>query len=159
MARELTLFSDRDDRAAQVQSKFAEFLKKKGLRMTPQRQAILDLLLVSEHHVSQEEIYAKLKARGIGKVTVFRTLKMLETSGLVDSVASPGGKRRYELETGRPHHDHLICVECGRIIEIRWAEVEKIQERACKKIGFRPLYHRHEIFGRCKACDAKVRER
>lgn len=141
--------------AERIRELFREHHRAKGLRLTPQRQAILDHLLAADRHLSQEEIYRALRPRGIGRVTVFRTLKMLLECNLADHVDQPKGPPRYEILRERPHHDHLICVDCGKVLEIRWPEVERIQEKTCRKLGFAPLWHRHELFGRCAECADK----
>jgi Fur family ferric uptake transcriptional regulator len=141
--------------AERMRQVFQEYLKEKGLHYTSQRAAILDHLLAADRHVSQEDIYAALKHRGIGKVTVFRAVKMLEECHLAERVTPPNGRPRYEVTRERPHHDHLVCLDCGGIMEVQWPEVEKIQETTCRKYGFRVVYHRHELFGHCKDCDAK----
>jgi Fur family ferric uptake transcriptional regulator len=138
--------------AERIRGLFKEYLKTQDLMWTTQREAILNHLLAADRHLSLEDIYAALKGRGIGKVTVFRTLKLLEECRLVEKIADSKGVSRYEVEMERPHHDHLICVACGRIIEIQWPQIEKVQEKECRKIGFTVLYHRHELFGRCKDC-------
>ncbi len=138
--------------ADRIRQLFQEYHHAKGLRMTQQRGQILDLLLKANHHVGMEEIYQMLKSKGIGRVTVFRTLKMLEECKLIGRVSSSDGKPRYEVKFERPHHDHLICVHCGSIREIQWPQIEKIQEKTCRDLGFAPLYHKHEVFGRCEAC-------
>lgn len=156
MKEELVYFpswaAGRPGYADRIRELFQEYHHKKGLRMTNQRNQILDYLLRANHHVGMEEIYQALKSHGIGRVTVFRALKMLEECKLVDRVSSSDGKPRFEVKFERPHHDHLICIECGTIREIQWPQIEKIQEKTCRDIGFQPLFHRHEIFGRCKAC-------
>lgn len=153
---ELTFFpswtAGRKGYAERIRQVFEEYSKKKGLFHTPQRAAILNHLLEAERHVSQDEIYAALKSKGIGKITVFRTLKMLEDCHLLEKVQLQDGTFRYEVQMERPHHDHLICVDCGHIMEIQWPEVERAQEKTCRKLGFEILYHRHEIFGRCAEC-------
>lgn len=141
--------------ADRIRQLFQEHHQKKGMRMTQQRNRILDFLLETNHHVGMEEIYQSLKGHGIGRVTVFRALKMLEECQLIDRVNAQDGKPRYEVKYERPHHDHLICVECGAIQEIQWPQVEKIQEKTCREIGFQPLFHRHEIFGRCQNCQRR----
>lgn len=157
--RELVVFAGKAaapaafvDRVHQV---FSEHLAKNGLRLTGQRKAILDLLLASDRHLSQEEIYATLRGRGIGRATVFRTLKTLQECGLVSPVEGRDGTPRFEIDLERPHHDHLICVECGRIQEVRWPDLERIQDETCRKAGFTPKWHRHEIFGLCRSCSRK----
>jgi Fur family ferric uptake transcriptional regulator len=142
---------------ARVLRVFTEHLASHGLRLTGQRRAILDHFLASDHHLSQEEIYQALRGRGIGRATVFRTLKTLQECGLAAQVIGRDGTPRFEINLERPHHDHLICVECGRIQEVRWPALEKIQEETCRKVGFAPQWHRHEIFGRCRDCSRKSR--
>jgi Fur family ferric uptake transcriptional regulator len=143
--------------AARVTAVFAEHLAKNGLRLTDQRRAILDLFLTSDHHLSQEEIYQALRGKGLGRATVFRTLKTLQECGLAAPVVGRDGTPRFEINLERPHHDHLICVDCGRIQEVRWPALEKIQEETCRRAGFVPKWHRHEIFGLCRDCARKPR--
>ena len=134
---------------------FTEHLAKNGLRLTDQRRRILDYLLEADHHLSQEEIYSALRKHGLGRATVFRTLRMLEESGLVNHVVGRKGTPLFEVNIERPHHDHLICVDCGRIQEVSWPKLEEIQESSCREAGFTPLWHRHEVFGRCSDCSKR----
>jgi len=138
------------DRVRQV---FYDHLASHGLRLTAQRTAIVDHLLRSGRHESLEEVYAAVKRSGIGRATVFRTLRMLEECSLVSAIADPKGTKRFELDLERPHHDHLICVRCGRIQEVHWPKLEKIQQTVCREMEFTPQWHRHEIFGLCAACE------
>lgn len=157
-AKELEFFpswtAGRAGYSARIHEVFKQYLAGKKLRDTDQREAILDFLLKAEQHVTQRDIYKALAPRGIGKVTVFRTLKMLEECRLIEPVHSPDGTARYEIKYERPHHDHLVCVECGTIQEVQWPEVERIQDKTCRRLGFAPTYHRHEVFGRCARCRA-----
>ena len=154
-AKELLYFptwtAGRKGYAQRIRLVFGQYLEKQGLRLTAQRQKILDLLLAAERHLSQEEIRQALRKDGVGRVTVFRMLKLLEACRLVEGVNTPSGLR-YEVKSDRPHHDHLICVQCGHIVEIQWPEVERVQDKTCRKLGFSPLWHRHEIFGTCADC-------
>lgn len=153
---ELTCFpawiAGRPGYAEHLRQAFREYLENHGLRLTRQRERILERLLQADRHLGLEEIHRSVRKYGIGRATVFRTLRMLEESRLVDRVTGSGGTSRFEVKLERPHHDHLICVECGGIQEVRWPELEKIQEKTCKRMGFAPSWHRHEIFGRCKRC-------
>lgn len=142
----------RRDYGRRVRRLFSQHLAKSGLRLTSQRRRILDFFLEAERHLGQEEIYAALRRHGIGRATVFRTLKMLEECGLVSQVRGVRGTPRFEVNLERPHHDHLICISCGRIQEVRWPKLEDIQEATCRRVGFTPKWHRHEIFGWCRAC-------
>ncbi|MDE2038774.1 MAG: transcriptional repressor [Elusimicrobia bacterium] len=153
--RELDHFPPQPHRPEYVRRLYDAFrahLAKNGLRLTEQRRLILDYFLGAERHVSQDEIYTALRPRGLGRATVFRTLKMLEQAGLVNHLSGSGGIPRFELNLERPHHDHLICVDCGRIQEVSWPKLERIQERSCREAGFTPKWHRHEVFGLCRDC-------
>ncbi|MFC1678957.1 Fur family transcriptional regulator [Elusimicrobiota bacterium] len=144
--------------AERVREVFSRYLEGKGLLATPQRAAILDRLLAADRHISQEELYAAVRSRGIGKVTVFRTLKLLQECGVLDKVIDGKGRARYEVKSDRPHHDHFVCVRCGGIIEIQWPELEKVQGRIAKKLGVTVLYHKHELFGLCGRCGKAKRD-
>jgi Fur family transcriptional regulator, ferric uptake regulator len=150
--QELDYLPGSKDYVKRIYERFTKHLAGNGLRLTEQRRMILDYFLKAEKHLSQEDIYGALRKHGIGRATVFRTLKMLEECGIVNHVVGSKGTPRFEVEVDRPHHDHLICVSCGRIQEVRWPELEDIQEKTCKKLGFVPKWHRHEIFGKCRDC-------
>ncbi len=156
--KELVFFpswtAGREGYAARIHEVFQKYLVEKGLRHTHQRQKIVDHLLHADSHLTMKDVYLALKGQGIGKVTVFRTLKMLEECRLAERVTSPNGQAKFEIKYERPHHDHLICIECGRIKEVQWPEIERIQSKTCKTLNFSPLWHRHEIFGRCESCQA-----
>lgn len=143
---------DRRGYNQKVYRQFSEYLSRNGLRLTGQRKRILDIFLQAERHLSQEDIYRALRRYGLGRATVFRTLKMLQECRLVDNVIGSSGTPLFEVNLERPHHDHLICISCGRIQEISWPKLEAIQEQGCRKLGFVPKWHRHEIFGRCRVC-------
>jgi len=163
MKNELVFFprwvAGRGGYADRIRELFEEYHKAKGLRLTPQRTRILDTFLKTNHHLGQEELYLILKHEGIGFVTIFRTLKMMEEANILTKVISSDGKAKYEVNYERPHHDHLICIECGTIKEVRWPLIEKIQQKECRKLGFKPTFHRHEVFGRCKSCQERVKSR
>lgn len=149
----------REGYAARIHVVFQQYLADQGLRLTHQRKQIVDFLLHSEQHVTMQEVYLALKGKGIGIVTVFRALKMLEECRLAERVTTPGGRAKFEIKYERPHHDHLICIECGGIREVQWPDVERIQEKTCKAMRFLPIWHRHEIFGRCEVCQSKRSEK
>ena len=144
---------------AGVYATFEHFLGQQSLRLTSQRTAVLQCLLEGKHHLKDDEIYVQARKResGIGRTTVFRTLKLLEQCGLADRVDAADGTPRFELKHDRPHHDHMVCVECGRITEFQSPQMELHQNQAIKDHGFEALWHRHEIFGRCRACAGKRR--
>jgi Fur family transcriptional regulator, ferric uptake regulator len=139
-----------------IRSAFQEYLTKQGLNLTRQREAILKVLMELDVHLDIDQLYDKTKKKdpSIGRATVFRTVKLLQECDLVQEVSSSNGRSKYELKADRPHHDHMICMECGRITEFQSPMMERFQDEAVRRHGFKALWHRHEIFGRCKDCSA-----
>jgi Fur family ferric uptake transcriptional regulator len=133
---------------------FRDYLRKNGLKGTAQREEILVHLMKAGRHLTPEEIFQELRRRDsrLGRATVFRTLKLLEGAGLASHVTLADGRHKYESKHGKPHHDHMICVQCGEALEFSSPAVERIQDRVAARHGFNILWHRHEIFGRCARC-------
>ncbi len=132
-------------------------IKERGLRETSQREGVLRFLAQAKGHLTLEEIYEALRAvhSGIGRATVFRTVKLLEEIGLVTRVTFADGQARYEYAHERQHHDHMICVECGTALEFSSPEIERLQLQVAQDHRFEVRWHRHEIFGRCARCAEK----
>ncbi len=143
---------------ATILQTFQEHLSHQGLKLTHQREEILRCFMAAERHLSVEEIYAASKKQDptIGRATIFRTIKLLQECGLVAEVGSANGRAKFELKGDRPHHDHMICIECGRIIEFQSPMMERFQDGAIRRHGFEALWHRHEIFGRCRDCSKRA---
>jgi Fur family ferric uptake transcriptional regulator len=139
---------------ASILQTFQEHLGRRGLKLTHQREEILRCFMSAQRHLGVDEIYTLLKKQdpSLGRATVFRTVKLLQECALVAEVGSANGRAKFELKADRPHHDHMICVECGRIIEFQSPMMERFQDEAIRRHGFVALWHRHEIFGRCKEC-------
>jgi Fur family transcriptional regulator, ferric uptake regulator len=134
-----------DDRRA---NRIADLCTQQGLRMTGQRRTIARVLSDAADHPNVEEVHARahrLDAR-ISLSTVYRTLKLFEQKGILARHAFGEGRRRYE-EARREHHDHLIDVNGGRVIEFRSEEIEKLQERIARELGFELVGHRLELYG------------
>lgn len=122
-----------------------------------QREQILDIFLKTEKHPTINDLYdlVKKKPPQIGLATIYRTMKVICDAGMARETDFGGGIRRFEHKYKRQHHDHLICLKCGRIIEVMSPEIEKLQESLAKKHRFKAVKHRMEIFGICKACKRK----
>ena len=133
---------------------FDDFIRLKGLRHTHQREKILDIFLSTERHVSCDELYKLVRKQdsGVGYTTVYRTMKILSESGLCEEIDLGDGILRFEHKYGHEHHDHLICIKCGRFIEVTSPKIEEIQELMAKKHLFTPTKHKLDIFGVCKKC-------
>ena len=133
---------------------FISFLKTKNLKLTKQREEILNTFLKIEKHLTVEEAYNVIKKKNpsIGHATVFRTFKLICESGIAREVHFGDKKVRYEHKFGHEHHDHLICTKCGKFIEAMDPQIERLQDKLCKRFGFIPKRHKMEIFGTCKSC-------
>ena len=134
--------------------RFRSFLKSKGLKMTSEREVILEAVLSLHEHFGIEKLYKKLERQGknISRATIYRTIPFLIESGLIKEVMRYQNKAQYEHVFGHEHHDHLICIKCGRIIEFRNDNIEKLQDEICRKFRFKPAEHRLRISGYCQKC-------
>lgn len=120
----------------------------KGLRMTDQRRTIAAVLEESSDHPDVEELYARASARdsGISLATVYRTVKLFEEAGILDKLEFGDGRARYE-DAEREHHDHLIDINSGEVIEFMDPDIEKLQEKIAAKLGYRLKGHKLELYG------------
>ena len=130
----------------------ARYLEERGLKHTQQRDVILEAFLSVKGHTTSEEIYrvVQINHPKIGYTTVYRTMKLLVEAGLAQERHFDDGVVRYEVE--HEHHDHLVCVKCGKIIEFDCELIEKTQEEVASRYDFRVLRHRHELYGHCADC-------
>ncbi len=133
---------------------FKEYLAANKLKQTPHRKLILETFLTGEGHRSVEDIYrdVRVEESRIGYTTVYRTMKLLTQAGLAREIDLADGLTRYEHLYNHTHHDHLVCTGCGRSIEFLNAELEKIQESASSRLGFKVLDHKLQIYGLCSLC-------
>lgn len=120
----------------------------KGLRMTEQRRVIARVLQNSTDHPDVEELYARASNvdAGISIATVYRTVKLFEESGILERHEFGDGRARYE-DAEREHHDHLINIQTGEVIEFVDKEIEELQEKIAAKLGYDLRGHRLELFG------------
>lgn len=136
---------------------FKRQLKDKGYKLTPQRRAVLDIIIENEgKHLSTEEIYDLVKkdCPEIGLATVYRTLQLLEEMNLIFKLNFSDGKNRYELSHAEEdhHHHHLICVKCGKITEVEGDLLEILEKEVEKKYNFKITNHLLKFFGYCDKC-------
>jgi Fur family ferric uptake transcriptional regulator len=119
-----------------------------GLRMTGQRRVIAQVLEDSDDHPDVEELYARASAvdSGISLATVYRTVKLFEEAGILDKLEFGDGRARYE-DAERDHHDHLIDINSGEVIEFVDEEIEALQDRIAAKLGYELRGHRLELYG------------
>jgi Fur family ferric uptake transcriptional regulator len=120
----------------------------KGLRITEQRRVIARVLSEAEDHPDVEEVHVRSSAidPGISIATVYRTVRLFEEAGILERHDFGDGRSRYEAAP-ETHHDHLIDIESGRVIEFVDEEVEQLQKRIAERLGFRLVDHRMELYG------------
>lgn len=136
-------------------------IQKRGLKRTAQRDLILGVFLRTEEHLSSEDLYRLVQVEDptIGHTTVYRTLKLLADAGLAREVRFGDGRTHYEHNYKHQHHDHMICAECGKIIEFYSAELEAIQDQMAAKHKFEVTQHLLRIIGICADCRRAKKER
>ena len=130
--------------------------RERGILRTSQREIITRTLFSLERHVGAEELY-DIVARDhpqIGLATVYRTLNLLVDKGLIQVRQFGDGWKRYE-NSPQAHHDHLICVECGKVVEFEDSEIEMLQAKVAQEHDFLPVKHRMVLYGRCSKCREK----
>lgn len=120
----------------------------KGLRMTEQRRIVARVIGAAEDHPDVEELFARASAVDprISLATVYRTVKLFEEAGILEKLEFGDGRARYE-DADRDHHDHLIDVNSGAVIEFVDPEIEELQERIAARLGYRLIGHRLELLG------------
>lgn len=129
-------------------------MRRQGFRWTRQRRLIARVALRNHGHFTAEELLelCQDEVAGVSRATVYRTLTMLEQAGFVEGLDTGDGRRKFEHTLGHEHHDHMVCMVCGTIIEFRDAELERRQEIAAKQHGFTILNHSLKLFGECRSC-------
>ena len=132
---------------------FRRYLKDHGLPVTKQREAIANVVFTSAEHLSVDEVEDRLRQDGtkIGKATLYRTLDLLVRARLVVEHDFGEGFRRYQHRLSQ-EPVHLICLECGKVLESQSWEVQDVQARITQQFGFRPTRHKLEVYGLCREC-------
>jgi len=136
---------------------FLKFLKTKGQRLTRERSVILQKTLSCNGHFDPESLYIQIKKTGLkaSRASVYRTLNLLYECGLIEKVRKTEHGTVYENISGQRHHDHMLCITCGCVIEFYSQGLERLQTNLCKRQGFEGVNHTLEIRGYCKKCRKK----
>ena len=137
----------------QAERAFSDFLQKKDLKLTSQRRTILRQAM-HDGHFSAEQLleFSKREDPTVSKATVYRTLALLKESKILEEQDFGEGKKLYERAQGRKHHDHLVCIKCGRILEFENEAIEKLQDAVARHNRFKIVYHSLKLFGFCQNC-------
>ena len=133
---------------------FRKYLERRGLKLTHERQALFDELFSKHEHVEADELLVRLRAnhKKISRATIYRTLELMVDAGIVGRVRIGDAGYRYERLRAGDHHDHLICDQCGRVIEFREPRIEQLQDDVAERYGFVLLSHTHQMRGICRSC-------
>jgi Fur family ferric uptake transcriptional regulator len=147
-----------------AKKKFVAFLRRKNLRVTAQRRAIIDSAFETEEHFTAEQLlqWSRRRDKSVSRATVYRTLPLLTQSGLVREMDFGGDHKYYDPNyADHPNHSHIICQECNTIVEFDSAQLKKLEGQMCRKLGFSVKTQRLQIIASCDqfrrlgACDRR----
>jgi len=139
--------------------RFESFLRARKLKLTGERTSILAAVFGKSSHFDAEALHEELKGAGgdISRATVYRTLDLLVQCGLVRKHSLGASHASYEAAQDE-HHDHLVCIQCGKVLEFYRPDLEHLQESICSERDFVPFHHSLQIFGLCSACKGALDE-
>jgi len=159
MSKELSTMQDAS--VARAEAAFRAHLRRRGLKYTRERQSILQAVMRNEQHFEADELLWAMRRQNVrvGKATIYRTLPLLVEAGIVREVIYGEKHAHYEHTFGHTPHDHMICRECGQVIEFDSKEVLELIGQLCRRRGFQPLYHRFQVSGRCDRCQHVTAQR
>jgi Fur family ferric uptake transcriptional regulator len=141
--------------AGKVEKLLRGYCKQKSLKYTPERKRILEAVCAMDNHFEADDLYLRLRATGgrrISRATVYRTLPLLEESGLIRRVIFVDKRTHYEHGYDHLHHEHLICIKCGKIIEFYRQSLEDALDDIARENRFTSVAHKLEITGYCDDC-------
>jgi Fur family transcriptional regulator, ferric uptake regulator len=132
----------------------AGILRQNTYKMTPQRRAVLEVISGSHDHLTPQAIYQRVQKKypAIGLVTIYRTLEILADLNLVCRVYGKDNCRSYLMRRQGGHHHHLVCLECGKVIDVTMCNLDKLELKLASKTGFKIESHLLEFSGRCRTC-------
>ena len=134
--------------------KFRTYLREHQLKVTKEREIILNEVLLRNDHFDADELAADLRTKGlkVSRATVYRTLDILHEIGAVETATLGHKHQHYENMVGRHHHDHLVCTECNKVVEFMHKDIERLQEEVAEQNGFVLTKHTLQLFGVCSDC-------
>ena len=141
-----------------LSDEYEKVLRDAGLRVTRARKIILDVLSEGTDHPDAQEIFTRAAKRDarISLATVYRTMKQLEQSGAIQRHSFHSGPARFET-TDQRHHDHLIDVDTGQVLEFRSEKIEKLQEEIARELGYELVDHKLELYGRKRRITSRTK--
>lgn len=142
----------------EIQEKLNNFIKKKGLRKTPQRDAIVEIIFAKDEHFTAEELYERVRKANsnASRATLYRTLSLLEEAGLLHEIDLGGDQKTYDPNfVDSPSHNHLICIDCGKVVEFENDNIELLNDCLTRRMGFRPVKQSIRIEACCEQLRTK----
>jgi len=133
---------------------FRHSLERRGLKYTAERREILKAILSAHSHFDADWLFFEMRKTGAkaSKATIYRSLALLREVGILREVFHGPRGSYYEHVYGHEHHEHMICLQCGRVIEFSSRKLERLQEQACRSLKFHPIHHHLQVFGYCRTC-------
>jgi len=141
-----------------IEKRFGVFLRSRSLKLTEQRRRLFARAFSTHEHFSAEQLYRWLQAEPgprVSRATVYRTLALLVEGRFVKALDTGREELLYEHVLGHPHHDHMVCLDCGKIDEFHDERIEALQLEASRKRGFQLVGHEHRLSGYCRGCSRK----
>jgi Fur family ferric uptake transcriptional regulator len=141
-------------RLTKNEKKMAAALRQQGYKLTPQRRAVLNVIALSQNHLTPADIYERVNKEhpNIGLVTIYRTIEILTELGLICEVHAGGNCRNYIVRRPSEHHHHLLCSECGKVIDFTDCNLDELEQRLSEETGFKIESHLLEFSGLCQNC-------
>lgn len=133
---------------------FAGFLRAKGCRVTEERLRLLDGIRHQRGHFNVDELVSRLRRRGlrVSRDTIYRNLPILLEAGILGQSFKTSRDTFYESAFRKKHHDHIMCRDCGSVVEFKDPGVERLQKNIARRNGFKLEYHCHQLVGLCRKC-------
>ena len=150
---------EKPDAGVKAREKLEAYLERHHLKHTRQREVILETFLASKGHMTSEDLHDRVRSDHpeIGAATVYRALKLFSESGIASPSYFREGVTMYEHQA--THHDHLVCLGCGEIVEFECQMIEEAQTAIALEYGYHLTNHRHDLYGYCRRCRKDGRDR
>lgn len=144
----------------EILEEILERLHKDHIKITRQRKMIIEIMYEHRDHIDAEALFSILKQQkaGVSRATIYRTLEMLVAKRLIRKMDFGEGRNVYEFKLGQPHHDHMKCLRCGKVIEFNDHIIELRQNTICQNYKFHPTFHVMQIYGICCECREKEKK-
>ena len=136
-----------------IRERLDEFIRKKGLRQTAQRDEIVEVIFATDEHFTPDELFDRLRAAGskASRATVYRTLTLLDEANLIHEIELGDGQTTYDPNfIDRPTHNHLVCVDCGKVVEFEDSHLDLLNNCVTRRLGYQPVRQSLRIEAACE---------